>query len=122
MWFWSGRPWSPAGTPAAEWPTWWRRAPTRPCTSRKAPTLVSVLPDATGHFDRFGGKFVPEALFAALLQLEREFVAAIAAPAFNSELAGLVARHTRRPSPLHQARRLSRVAGGPGGGGGRPTV
>ena len=38
--------------------------------------MVSTLPDATGHFDRFGGKFVPEALYAALLQLEREFEAA----------------------------------------------
>ncbi len=47
--------------------------------------MVSVLPDATGHFDRFGGRFVPEALYAALQQLEREFRAAIADPAFRAE-------------------------------------
>ena len=44
------------------------------------------LPDASGHFDRFGGRFVPEALYAALLQLEREFHAAMADPAFQAEL------------------------------------
>ena len=28
--------------------------------------VTQSLPDATGHFDQFGGKFVPEALYAAL--------------------------------------------------------
>ena len=47
-----------------------------------APAAGSV-PDASGHFDKFGGRFVPEALFAALLQLEREFHAAMTDPAFK---------------------------------------
>ena len=38
---------------------------------------VRELPDADGHFDQFGGKFVPEALYAALAQLEQEFRAAV---------------------------------------------
>ena len=38
-----------------------------------AAAAAGSLPDASGHFDKFGGRFVPEALFAALLQLEREF-------------------------------------------------
>ena len=45
------------------------------------PGASQALPDATGHFDQFGGKFVPEALYAALQQLEDEFHAAQADPA-----------------------------------------
>ena len=58
------------------------------------------LPDASGHFDRFGGRFVPEALYAALLQLEREFHAAMADPGFKAELSELLADYTGRPSPI----------------------
>ncbi|GAA2105518.1 tryptophan synthase subunit beta [Microlunatus panaciterrae] len=70
------------------------------------------LPDATGHFDRFGGKFVPEALYAALQQLEEAFVAANADPAFKTELDELLADYTGRPSPVTEARRFSEHAGG----------
>jgi tryptophan synthase beta chain len=89
---------------------------TRPCTSRSGRTLVSLLPDATGHFDRFGGRFVPEALYAALLQLEREFAAAQADPAFTAELAALLADYTGRPSPITEARRFAEHAAGPAPG------
>ncbi|MDO5286484.1 MAG: tryptophan synthase subunit beta [Actinomycetia bacterium] len=69
------------------------------------------LPDPRGHFDRFGGKFVPEALFAALDQLEREYRAATADPAFASELAGLLTDYAGRPSSLTEAPRFSRHCG-----------
>ena len=68
------------------------------------------LPDASGHFDRFGGRFVPEALYAALLQLEREFHAAMADPAFKAELGELLADYTGRPSPITEARRFNQHA------------
>ena len=83
--------------------------------------MVSVLPDATGHFDRFGGKFVPEALHAALQQLEREFVAAMADPSFTAELAALLADYTGRPSPVTEARRFAEHAAGSAPGV-RPTI
>jgi tryptophan synthase beta chain len=70
------------------------------------------LPDASGHFDRFGGKFVPEALYAALDQLEQEFAAASADPAFGAELNALLADYTGRPTPVTEARRFSAEAGG----------
>ena len=70
------------------------------------------LPDAAGHFARFGGRFVPEALFAALDQLEREFHTAQADPEFRAELAGLLADYTGRPSPITEARRFAAHAGG----------
>ncbi|HEV2927185.1 MAG TPA: tryptophan synthase subunit beta, partial [Propionibacteriaceae bacterium] len=78
--------------------------------------MVSLLPDATGHFDRFGGRFVPEALYAALLQLEREFAAAQADPAFTAELAALLTDYTGRPSPITEARRFAEHATGPAPG------
>ena len=59
--------------------------------------MVSALPDARGHFDQFGGKFVPEALWAALAQLEQEFRSADGGPGLR--------RRARRP-----ARRLHRPA------------
>ncbi|HZA04095.1 MAG TPA: tryptophan synthase subunit beta [Propionibacteriaceae bacterium] len=75
--------------------------------------MLSVLPDAAGHFDRFGGKFVPEALYAALQQLEREFATAMADPSFTAELAALLADYTGRPSPITEARRFAEHAVGP---------
>jgi tryptophan synthase beta chain len=72
--------------------------------------LGASLPDASGHFDRFGGRFVPEALFAALLQLEEEFRAAVADPRFTSELSELLADYTGRPSPITEAKRFSEHA------------
>jgi tryptophan synthase beta chain len=74
------------------------------------PPLGGSLPDATGHFDRFGGRFVPEALFAALLQLEREFHSAMADPAFKAQLNELLADYTGRPSPITEAKRFSQLA------------
>ena len=71
-----------------------------------------ALPDATGHFDQFGGRFVPEALYAALLQLEEAFTAAMADPVFTAELAGLLADYTGRPSPITEVQRFARHAGG----------
>ncbi|HEX5383265.1 MAG TPA: tryptophan synthase subunit beta [Propionibacteriaceae bacterium] len=77
---------------------------------RLSAELGASLPDASGHFDRFGGRFVPEALYAALLQLEREFHAAMADPAFKAELSDLLADYTGRPSPITEATRFSRHA------------
>jgi tryptophan synthase beta chain len=74
------------------------------------PAPVSGLPDAAGHFDQFGGRFVPEALYAALQQLEQEFAAAMADPAFGTELSALRAEYTGRPSPLTEVRRFAEHA------------
>ena len=76
---------------------------------------VRELPDADGHFDRFGGKFVPEALYAALTQLEQEFRAAVKDPAFTDELAGLLADYTGRPSPITEVPRFAAHAIGTSG-------
>ena len=65
------------------------------------------LPDVHGHFDAFGGRFVPEALQAALNQLEKTFEAALADPDFHAELDALRRDYAGRPSPLTEAPRFS---------------
>ncbi|TNY34895.1 tryptophan synthase subunit beta [Thermomonospora catenispora] len=70
------------------------------------------LPDPDGRFGRFGGRFAPEALMAALDALTREFEAAKADPAFTRELEELLAGYAGRPSLLTEARRFAEHAGG----------
>ncbi len=69
------------------------------------------LPDAHGHFDAFGGKFVPEALSAALEELEAAFTAASADPQFLAELDSLRRDYAGRPTPITEARRFSQHCG-----------
>jgi tryptophan synthase beta chain len=75
-------------------------------------TRVAVDPDAGGHFGRFGGRFVPEALMHALGELEREFDAARIDAAFVAELEELRREYAGRPTPLWPALRLSDHLGG----------
>ncbi len=72
----------------------------------------STVPDATGHFGPYGGRFVPEALVAALDELTAAFHSAQADPEFTAELDRLLRDYTGRPSPLTDATRLSAEAGG----------
>lgn len=73
--------------------------------------MTTGLPDAQGHFDNFGGRFVPEALFAALGQLEKEFRSAQADPEFIAELRSLLTNYAGRPSPLTEVKRFSSYCG-----------
>ena len=76
--------------------------------------MSSTAPvDARGRFGRFGGRYVPETLIAALDQLERAYQEARADPAFQRELDALLADFVGRPTPLYRARRLEAEAGGP---------
>jgi tryptophan synthase beta chain len=77
-----------------------------------APGAVSVQPDAAGHFGQYGGRFVPEALVAALDELTHAYEDACADPAFAAELNGLQSTYVGRPSPLTDARRFGVEAAG----------
>jgi len=77
-----------------------------------AGAAVSSVPDALGRFGRFGGRYVPETLSAALDQLEREYAKARADEGFQAELDGLLSAFVGRPTPLLFARRLTEYAGG----------
>jgi tryptophan synthase beta chain len=67
-------------------------------------------PDASGHFGPYGGRFVPEALVAALDQLADAYRAAVADPLFTAELDNLLQSYTGRPSPLTDAVRFATEA------------
>jgi tryptophan synthase beta chain len=69
------------------------------------------LPDASGHFGPYGGRFIPEALVAALDELTQAHEDAKHDPAFTAELDDLLANYAGRPTPLTEARRFSELAG-----------
>jgi tryptophan synthase beta chain len=73
---------------------------------------VNQLPDAAGHFGPFGGRFVPEALIAALDELAVAHREALADPVFTGELTRLLTTYAGRPTPITEARRFSEHAGG----------
>ncbi len=63
-----------------------------------------------GRFGPYGGRFVPEALVAALDELAAAHASAMADPAFAAELAGLHRTYTGRPSILTEVARFGREA------------
>ncbi|HEU4961492.1 MAG TPA: tryptophan synthase subunit beta [Sphingomonas sp.] len=64
-------------------------------------------PDERGHFGAFGGRYVAETLMPLILELEREYRAAKADPAFQAEFDALMTHYVGRPSPLYFAERLT---------------
>jgi len=75
------------------------------------PDITSV-PDAHGHFGPYGGRFVPETLMTALLDLEHQYETARKDPAFQQELDYLLREFVGRPTPLYFAERLTQELGG----------
>jgi len=70
------------------------------------------LPDAQGHFGRFGGKFVPETLMSPLDALERAYREAQQDAGFQQRLSALLRDYAGRPTPLYFAAKLSEQCGG----------
>ena len=66
----------------------------------------------TGHFGKFGGRFVPEALIGALDELALAHQTAQKDPVFQRELNDLHRTYTGRPSIITEAKRFSEYAGG----------
>ncbi len=77
-----------------------------------APDATRQVPDASGRFGVFGGRFVPETLTQALEQLTAEYAKAKNDPQFQEELNELLHRFVGRPSPLYFAKRLTAKCGG----------
>ncbi len=76
-----------------------------------------ILPSAPsesrpGRFGIYGGRYVPETLMAALLELEREYELAKADAKFQAELDDLLRNFAGRPTPLYFAKRLTEELGG----------
>lgn len=70
------------------------------------------LPDASGHFGIYGGRFVSETLSHALEELEAQYARLSADPAFQAELDKDLSYYVGRPSPLYHAERWSQHLGG----------
>ena len=68
-------------------------------------------PDASGHFGRFGGRFMPEALIAPLDELAAAWTQAKTDPVFAAELDRMLREYAGIPSLLYDATRFSKVAG-----------
>ena len=64
-------------------------------------------PGASGRFGSFGGRYVPESLVPACVELEQAFRQAWADPAYRMELDSLLREYAGRPTPVTEARRLS---------------
>ena len=76
------------------------------------PNSFRAQPDERGHFGAFGGRYVAETLMPLILDLEREYRAAKADPAFQAEFDDLLEHYVGRPSPLYFAPRLTEELGG----------
>lgn len=71
------------------------------------PNSFRAQPDDRGHFGQFGGRYVAETLMPLVLDLEREYKAAKADPAFSAQFDDLLEHYVGRPSPLYYAERLT---------------
>jgi tryptophan synthase beta chain len=74
-------------------------------------TEAPSLPDASGHFGPYGGRFVPETLVLALDELTEAYEKAQADPAFRAELEATLRDFAGRPTPLFEAKRFSEKCG-----------
>jgi tryptophan synthase beta chain len=72
-----------------------------------APNTYRAQPDERGHFGQFGGRYVAETLMPLILDLEREYRAAKADPAFQAQFDDLLEHYVGRPIPLYYAERLT---------------
>jgi len=79
-----------------------------------ASIILSAVPSEPrpGRFGVYGGRYVPETLMAALVELEQEYEKAKNDAAFQTELAGLLKDYAGRPTPLYFAKRLTEQLGG----------
>jgi len=65
-----------------------------------------------GKFGEFGGQYAPETLMQTLADLEREFQAAMADPAFLEEFSRYLREYGGRPSMLYYAEKMTKDLGG----------
>jgi len=73
---------------------------------------ISNVPDQHGRYGKFGGRYVPETLMNALIELEEAYTHYSKEPTFQAEMRMLYQQYTGRPTPLYYAQRLSEYLGG----------
>ncbi len=70
------------------------------------------LPDATGHFGEFGGRYAPETLMSPLLELEDAYMSLREDSDFQEEFEYYLREYVGRPNPLYYAEGLTQALGG----------
>jgi tryptophan synthase beta chain len=75
------------------------------------PPAIMGDPGPNGRFGRFGGRFVPESLVPACMELEAAFRSAWSDDRFRSELDALLRGYGGRPTPVTECARLSEELG-----------
>ncbi|MCK9857424.1 tryptophan synthase subunit beta [Paenibacillus sp. ATY16] len=73
---------------------------------------MNQVPDENGRFGKFGGRYVPETLMNALLELEEAYKYYSQDESFKQEVHDLLHKYSGRPTPLYYAERLSQHLGG----------
>jgi tryptophan synthase beta chain len=73
---------------------------------------MSHLPNQQGRFGQYGGRYVPETLMPALLELEQAYLKARKDRRFQAEFDSYLKHYVGRPTPLYLAARLTRKLGG----------
>ncbi|ALC90243.1 tryptophan synthase subunit beta [Bacillus sp. FJAT-18017] len=73
---------------------------------------IYTLPDERGHFGTFGGRYVPETLMKAVLEMEKAYSEAKNDPEFQREFHRLLGEYVGRETPLYLAENLTNYAGG----------
>ncbi|WP_449619885.1 tryptophan synthase subunit beta [Robertmurraya sp. Marseille-Q9965] len=71
-----------------------------------------TLPNETGHFGIYGGRFIPETLMQAVKDLEAAYKEAMKDEAFHLELNSLLTDYVGRKTPLYYAENLTNYSGG----------
>lgn len=71
------------------------------------------MPDEKGHFGAFGGRFVPETLMNALLELEKNYNEVKNDKEFNDKINYYLKQYVGRENPLYYAENLTKLCGGP---------
>ncbi|MCE4044701.1 MAG: tryptophan synthase subunit beta [Lysinibacillus fusiformis] len=75
-------------------------------------SIANSVPTKDGRFGQFGGRFVPETLMTALLELETAYEEAIKDAAFTEELSYYLKDYVGRETPLYLAENLTKKLGG----------
>ena len=73
---------------------------------------MASIPDKRGRFGNYGGRYVPETLMPALLELEKVYVALRKDRGFQQEFRDRLKQDVGRPTPLYFAKQLTRTLGG----------
>lgn len=73
---------------------------------------ITAYPDAKGHFQAYGGRYVAETLMPALIELEHAYRSIVPTQEFQQELAYLMTHYVGRPTPMFYAKHLTERIGG----------